>query len=99
MPTNVNIASGDYTHALQKRQLGKFNIGFYCTNCTEFVAVVVQDAGMADRLKKEVTLVGGPISFVCPFCQHRQERELSEAAQIVLTEGNKRRPPISRSAH
>lgn len=87
MVTNIHIAAGDYTHGIQKRALGKLNIGTYC-DCGEFVAFAVTDPLVA----KEVAFsCDGPLSFTCPFCKQMQKRVVTEFQNIVLTEGNKRK--------
>jgi hypothetical protein len=92
MPTTINIASGDYTHGIQKRDLRKLNIGFYC-DCGEFVAFAVTEP----RLEKEIAFAcDGPLLFLCPFCQEMQKRVVTEFHTLVLTEANKRRPPLAR---
>jgi hypothetical protein len=40
---------------------------------------------------------GEPL-FACPFCHHRQRRQVSEIVQVFLVRGKKRRPPISSSS-
>jgi hypothetical protein len=88
MVTTIQIAAGDYTSGIQKRALGKLNIGFYC-DCGEFVAFAVTEPGPG----KEVAFgCDGPILFSCPFCQQQQKRVVTEFHSLVLTEGNKRRP-------
>jgi hypothetical protein len=95
MVTTINIAAGDYTSGIQKRTLGKLNIGFYC-DCGEFIAFAVTEP----RLENEVAFAcDGPILFSCPFCHRQQKRVVTEFQSLVLMEGNKRRPPHSESSH
>ena len=81
----IHIGAGDYTQGIQKRTLGKRNIGFYC-DCGEFVAFAVTDPKVMD-----VSLAAdGPIQFSCPFCHAHQQRMVNEIHSLILTEGNKR---------
>jgi hypothetical protein len=87
MVTTINIATGDYTSGIQKRTLGKLNIGVYC-DCGEFVAFAVTDTQLANQI---ALACDGPILFSCPFCHQQQKRVVTEFQNVVLTEGNKRR--------
>ena len=96
----IHLSSeGDSPHASVKRQIGKLNAGLYCTNCSEFFAVVV--VGLEDKKKIENIefRANGPVLFGCPFCHHGQRREVSEIGLVILTEGNKRKPPPRRDHH
>jgi hypothetical protein len=82
----INIAAGDYTHAIQRRAIGKLNIGFYC-DCGQFVAFAVTE----QNLPPVAYACDGPIEFACPFCGQRQKRVVSEFQTLILTEGNKQK--------
>ena len=89
-------AEGDTPYQPEKRQLGKYNVGFYCTNCQEFFALAVRDEPPGEPI--EFISDGEPL-FECPFCHHRQRRQVSEIASLVLTEATKRKPPIPPGVH
>ena len=89
-------AQGDKPTETQKRQIGKYNWGLYCANCTEFFAIAVRDGSPSEPI--EFISDGEPL-FECPFCHHRQRREVSEIAGLVLTEATKRKPPVPPGAH
>ena len=96
----IHLSSeGDSPHASVKRQIGKLNAGLYCTNCSEFFAVAV--IGLEDKKKIENIefKANGPVLFGCPFCHQGQRREVSEIGLVILTEGNKRKPPPRRDHH
>jgi hypothetical protein len=95
MVNTVNIAAGDYTSGIQKRQIGKRNIGFYC-DCGEFVAFGVTDPRASNQI---AFACDGPIEFLCPFCNQKQKRIVSEFKDLILTEGNKRIRPHSGQSH
>jgi hypothetical protein len=82
-----NIAAGHYTYAPQKRGLGKFNVGFYCSHCGEFVALTVNDQSGLDGFSFPSN---EPFHFNCPFCSGYERRTVSELQILLLMEGNKR---------
>lgn len=87
--TTIHIASGDYTHGIVKRTLGKLNCGVYC-ECGQFVAFAVTESEMKGRVQY---ICDGPLIFICPFCASRQEFVARHLDEILLTESNKRRSP------
>lgn len=89
MTTKVHIsADGEQAHRGVKRQLGKTNIGLYCVKCDEFFALAVHNRAPG---KVEFISDGHPL-FECPMCGHRQRRQVSEIAEILLTEKSKQKP-------
>lgn len=94
----INLAANpDHPYATVKRQLGKLNSGLYCENCAQFFALAVVPA--RPGMPNVEYVADGPLLFECPFCDHRQMRTASEIANIILTEGNRRRPPIPPGLH
>lgn len=89
----INWRAGDHSHAIQKRQLGRINVGFYCEGCGEFIAFSVVPPHREDKVAHVQYACDGPISFACPFCILAQDRLVSQLETVRLTEGNKRRPP------
>jgi hypothetical protein len=89
-------AQGDKPNATQKRQIGKYNWGFYCTKCNEFFAFAVADNPPAEPI--EFISDGEPL-WECPLCHHPQRRQVSEIASLYLTEATKRKPPIPPGVH
>jgi hypothetical protein len=97
MVTRIHISSeGEKPNETVKRQIGKYNWGLYCTKCDEFFAVAVADKLPSEPI--EFISDGEPL-FECPFCHHQQRRQVSEIAQLLLTEAAKRRPPVPPDAH
>ena len=92
MANKVHIpAQGDEPNKTVKRQEGKYNLGLYCSKCTQFFALAVLDNPLVGGV--EFKSDGEPL-FACPFCHHRQRRHVSEIAQVFLKRGAKRRPAI-----
>ncbi len=96
----INISSeGTKPYQNQKRQLGKINFGLYCINCNEFFAqMVVEPKDEEKAILLEFKSDGEPL-FECPFCHTQQRRQVSEIAQIRLTERSKRKPPAPTHYH
>ncbi|MCB1394158.1 hypothetical protein, partial [Nitrobacter sp.] len=93
MVKTIVIAPGDIPNATVKRRVGKHNAGLYCKECAEFFAVAVYpDGADPDEVRFESS---GLLAFACPFCEAFQKREASEIGTLLLTEGRKRRPPLS----
>ncbi len=78
-----NIAADRYTHAPQKRGLGKLNVGFHCSHCGEFVALTVKDQSGLDGFSYSSN---GPVHFNCPFCSGHERRTVSELQILLLME-------------
>lgn len=96
MATTIQIAAGDYTHGIVKRQLGRINIGFYCDKCSEFIALAVSKPENEHATKEIQFACDGALQFSCPFCQHHQKHVVSEFQTLRLTEGKKRKSPQAR---
>ena len=93
----IHLSSeGNKTHHAQKRQIGKYNWGLYCANCQEFFALAVTNEVPAESIE---FLADGEPLFECPFCHHRQRRQVSEIAFLFLTDAMKRKPPIPPNVH
>ena len=82
----VVAKKSDKLYETVKREIGKFNIGLYCTSCSEFFALAVVDDARKGELIP-IKSVGTPL-FECPFCHHQQRRQVSEIARLHLTQGN-----------
>lgn len=93
MPKIHVDATSDRPHKSVERQFGKYNLGLYCNACDEFFAMAVYDRPMVPSV--EVISNGEPM-FECPHCHHKERRQVSEVAEIVLGDVNKRRPPRPR---
>ena len=74
----VVAKKSDKLYETVKREIGKFNIGLYCTSCSEFFALAVVDDARKGELIP-IKSVGTPL-FECPFCHHQQRRQVSEIA-------------------
>jgi hypothetical protein len=92
MASTIHIsAQGDEPIKTVKRQEGKYNFGLYCSRCTQFFALaVLNDPPVGGA---EFKSDGEPL-FACPFCHHRQRRQVSEIVQLFLVRGKKRTPSI-----
>jgi hypothetical protein len=93
----IHLEPTDKPYKTVERELGKTNFGLWCVKCDEFFAIGigVGEVG-AHQIKFESN---GPIIFKCPFCSAVQKREVSEIAELKLTEGLKRRPPRPATAN
>jgi hypothetical protein len=80
----------DEPYAAVKREIGKYNVGLYCSQCSEFFALMVLDLDPPMRVE---VVSEGPVLFECPLCHHSQLRETSEVIELVLTKKNKRKNP------
>jgi len=89
----------DKPHQTVERELGRFNIGFYCVSCKEFFAFVVVQPKDEPKTEHIGFRADGPILFACPFCHREQRREISEIASFHLTAANQRRPPPPPGLH
>jgi hypothetical protein len=92
-------AEGNKPNATVKRQLGKLNIGLYCTKCGEFFALAVSEPKDDPKMEQVEIISDGQPLYECPFCHHQQRRQVSEIAKLRLTENNKQKPPPSKAAH
>jgi hypothetical protein len=91
MVTTINIGAGDYTGGIQKRTIGKLNVGVYC-DCGEFIAFAVTEPRVMDQV---AISCDGPIEFTCPFCKQIQKRVVTQFENVLLTEGNKRKSTLA----
>lgn len=90
MPRVHISAEGNTPHPSVKRRHGRTNLGLYCLHCGEFFALAVHDRELG-VVQLEFISDGEPL-FECPLCHQQQRRQVSEIAEIVLTEATKRRP-------
>lgn len=87
-------AEGNNPHRSVKRQVGKYNAGLYCVDCSEFFALAIAER----EITAEFISDGDPL-FQCPFCNLIQRRQISEVGAFLLTEERLRRPPPPPGAH
>ena len=84
------LSQGDKPHATQKRQIGKYNLGFYCTNCEEFFGFAVSDKPPPEPIE---FISDDELLWECPLC-HQQRRQASETVSLYLTEATKRKQAL-----
>ncbi len=88
----INIAANpenDTPNEGVKRKLGAVNAGLYCNECNEFFAVAIckPDQNATNLSFKS----NGDPMFECSMCGHKERRQPSEIAVLILTEELKRR--------